>query len=134
MKNLIKGIALTTFAVLLTACSKPDISGVWIPENVSKDSVFYSYYFIKKIEDSDRFSVEQHKFRIKKPNPILPIELPEKISDTQKVLEFAQDNTYCVEGSMKTECFIAVGDKLDVYKGVRLKKTSTFPPQIPVNE
>ncbi len=84
MKNLIKGIALTTFAVLLTACSKPDISGVWIPENVSKDSVFYSYYVIKKIEDSDRFSVEQHKFRIKKPNPILPIELPEKISDTQR--------------------------------------------------
>ncbi|KCX60454.1 putative lipoprotein, partial [Acinetobacter baumannii 855125] len=34
MKNLIKGIALTTFAVLLAACSKPDISGVWIPEKV----------------------------------------------------------------------------------------------------
>nr|WP_314370689.1 hypothetical protein [uncultured Acinetobacter sp.] len=134
MKNLIKGIALTTFAVLLTACSKPDISGVWIPENVSKDSVFYSYYVVKKIENSDRYSVEQHKFRIKKPNPLLPIELPEKISETQKVIEFTKDNTYCVEGSMETECFIAVDDKLDGYKGVRLKKTSTFPPQIPVNE
>ena len=53
MNKLIKLLCLSTVPVVLLACSKPDISGVWIPEHTPKSEFFYSYYVISE----DRKSV-----------------------------------------------------------------------------
>ena len=54
MNKLIKILCLSTVLVVLLACSKPDISGVWIPEKISSSDTFYSYYEIRSL-DSNRY-------------------------------------------------------------------------------
>ncbi|HFG4561763.1 hypothetical protein OHV78_17240 [Acinetobacter baumannii] len=135
MKKLIKGIALTTFAVLLTACSKPDISGVWIPEKVAKDEVFFDYYIIEKKKDSDRYLLKNVTYRIKGGNSYRPMKLPKLIGgQPEKVLEFIKDDTYCVEGSLQTECVVYTDGKLDFYNQGTFVKSKKNPPEIPVNQ
>jgi len=135
MNKLIKFLCLSTLPVVLLACSKADISGVWIPEKVSSSDTFYSYYEITSL-DSNRYSLSEFKYKIRNPiADIMPMDLPKLIDKEEgKKLEFTKDNTYCVEGSLNTECFVFTDRKLDVYKGSRLVKSKTNPPLIPVNK
>ena len=135
MKILNKTILFAVIPFLMVACSKPDISGVWIPEKVSSSDTFYSYYEITSL-DSNRYSLTEFKYKIRNPiADIMPMDLPKLIGTEEgKKLEFTKDNTYCVEGSLSTECFVFSDGKLDIYNGSRLVKSKTNPPLIPVNK
>ena len=118
----------------LSACSKPDVTGVWIPETIASDDSTYKYYEIKKMEGTDRFQFIEYYYRIRPlyKNGKVPFQLDQP---TSKVLEFTKDNTYCVEGSLNTECVVAVdGGKLDIYQKGRFIKSASNPPKIPVNK
>ena len=79
MNKLIKLLCLSTVPVVLLACSKPDISGVWIPEKVSSSDTFYSYYEIRSL-DSNRYSLTAFKYKIRNPiADIMPMDLPKLI-------------------------------------------------------
>lgn len=121
-------------ASTLSACSKPDVTGVWIPETIAADDSTYKYYEIKKIEGTERLQFIEYYYRI------LPLTKGDKIprqldQPTTKVLEFTKDKTYCVEGSLNTECVVAIdSDKLDIYQKGRFKKSASNPPKIPINK
>lgn len=121
-------------AAALSACSKPDITGVWIPENVSSNDDTYKYYEIKNMDGgTDRLQLIQYYYRIKPAyaGGKVPILLDQPISN---VLEFAKDKTYCIEGSLKTQCAVSVDQNtLDIYRSGRFKRSSSNPPKIPVN-
>lgn len=121
-------------ALGLSACSKPDVSGTWIPEKVSPDDIFYEYYEIKKMEGTDRYQFVANLFSIQA--GFKGDEVPRRIGEPKTmVLDFTKDNTYCVEGSMNTKCVVAVdGGKLDIYERGRFVKSSSNPPKIPVNK
>lgn len=119
-------------AATLTACSKPDVTGVWIPETTSSNDQTYTYYEIKKMDGTDRLNFIEHSFRVR---PLLSGDkVPSKLNEITKILEFTKDNTYCVEGSLNTECIVSVdGDKLDIYRAGRFKKSISDSPTVPVN-
>lgn len=118
-------------SIMLTACSKPDISGVWIPENTTPDSTYYNFYEIKKKDNSDRYQLIETSYKIKSTFGDKVPRLLDKRA--YKVLEFTKDNTYCVEGSLNTECVVAVDGKLDIYNHGRFVKSKSNTPPIPVN-
>ncbi|MGQ1273660.1 hypothetical protein ACT43X_18750 (plasmid) [Acinetobacter baumannii] len=134
MKNLKTTLVSIALISMLSACSKPDITGTWIPESVKSDDNLYTYYDIKKIDGTERLSLIKYIYKIRPSyeGGKAPIQLDEP---TTKVLEFTKDNTYCVEGSLNTECVVSVdGGKLDVYNNGRFKKSESTPPKIPVNK
>ncbi|MGE9768686.1 hypothetical protein [Acinetobacter baumannii] len=131
----IKSQAVTETKRLGKACSKPDISGVWIPEKVTKDEIFFDYYIIEKKKDSDRYLLKNVTYRIKGGNSYRPMKLPKLIGgQPEKVLELIKDNTYCVEGSLQTECVVYMDGKLDFYNQGTFVKSNKKPPEIPVNQ
>ena len=119
MNKLIKLLCLSTVPVVLLACSKPDISGVWIPEKFEKSEKYYEYYEIGQKDSLDRYNFTKY------------IYINGKI---EKKLEFTKDNTYCVEGSMQTECVVYVDGKLDIYGQGTHVKSPQNPPKVPVNQ
>lgn len=134
LKNLSMICTSMFLALGLSACSKPDVTGVWVPEKVSPDDIFYEYYEIKKMEGTDRYQFVANQFKIKAlfDGEKVPHRIDQPIS---MVLDFTKDNTYCVEGSMNTKCVVAVdGGKLDIYERGRFVKSSSNSPKIPVNK
>ena len=132
MNKLIKLLCLSTVPVVLLACSKPDISGVWIPEKFEKSEKYYEYYEIGQKDSLDRYNFTKYIYITRSNNPRQ--KLPLLNGKIEKKLEFTKDNTYCVEGSLNTECFVFSDGKLDIYNGSRLVKSKTNPPLIPVNK
>lgn len=134
LKNLSMICTSMFLAFGLSACSKPDVSGTWIPEKVSSDQDTFEYYEIKKMDGTDRYQFTEYSYHIK-PYAALKIKIPDLNYKRDKVLEFTKDKTYCIEGSMNTVCVVAVDDgKLDIYNSGRFIKSSSNPPKIPVNQ
>ena len=132
MKKLIKTLCLSILPVALFACSKPDISGVWIPEKHDSMDLTYKYYEIGEKDSSDRYSFTKYIYIVN--SPIKSQKLPLLNGKIQKKLEFTKDNTYCVEGSMQTECVVYVDGKLDIYGQGTHVKSPQNPPKVPVNQ
>lgn len=133
----LKGSVILTLAMALTACfsAKPDISGAWVPESVNNEDTFYYYYVIGEKDSNDRYSITQFNYQIRNLIPdIQHINLPKLIEKIEgKKLEFVKDNTYCVEGSLQTECVVYINGKLDFYNKGTFVKSNKNPPEIPVN-
>ena len=132
MNKLIKLLCLSTVPVVLLACSKPDISGVWIPEKHDSIDLTYKYYEIGEKDSSDRYSFTKYIYIVN--SPIKSQKLPLLNGTIQKKLEFTKDNTYCVEGSLNTECVVYVDGKLDIYGEGTFLKSEQNPPKILVNK
>ena len=132
MNKLIKLLCLYTVPVVLLACSKPDISGVWIPEKHDSIDLTYKYYEIGEKDSSDRYSFTKYIYIVK--SRIKSQKLPLLNGTIQKKLEFTKDNTYCVEGSLNTECVVYVDGKLDIYGEGTFLKSEQNPPKILVNK
>ena len=132
MNKLIKLLCLSTVPVVLLACSKPDISGVWIPEKHDSIDLTYKYYEIGEKDSSDRYSFTKYIYIVN--SPIKSQKLPLLNGKIQKKLEFTKDNTYCVEGSLNTECVVYVDGKLDIYGEGTFLKSEQNPPKILVNK
>jgi hypothetical protein len=132
MNKLIKLLCLSTVPVVLLACSKPDISGVWIPEKHDSIDLTYKYYEIGEKDSSDRYSFTKYIYITRSNNPRQ--KLPLLNGKIEKKLEFTKDNTYCVEGSMQTECVVYVDGKLDIYGQGTHVKSPQNPPKVPVNQ
>ena len=132
MNKLIKLLCLSTVPVVLLACSKPDISGVWIPEKHDSIDLTYKYYEIGEKDRSDRYNFTKYIYITRSNNPRQ--KLPLLNGKIEKKLEFTKDNTYCVEGSMQTECVVYVDGKLDIYGQGTHVKSPQNPPKVPVNQ
>ncbi|KQQ65476.1 hypothetical protein [Acinetobacter sp. Leaf130] len=134
----LKGSVVLTLGIALAACfnSKPDISGAWVPESVDKNATFYAYYMIGEKDSNDRYSITKFNYKIRNPlQDIKPIKLPQLVGKIEgKKLEFVKDNTYCVEGSLQTECVVYTDGKLDFYNQGTFVKSNKTPPEIPVNQ
>lgn len=121
-------------AIGLSACSRPDVSGVWIPEKVSSNQDTFEYYEIKKMENTDRYQFTEYSYHIK-PYLALKIKIPDLNYKRDRVLVFTKDKTYCVEGSLNTVCIVSINDnKLDIYNSGPFIKSASNPPKIPVNK
>lgn len=133
MNKLVKALCLSIVPVVLLACSKPDISGVWIPEIFEKSEKYYEYYEIGQKDSLDRYNFTKYIYITRSNNPRQ--KLPLLNGKIEKKLEFTKDNTYCVEGSMQTECVVYVDGKLDIYgQGGTHVKSPQNPPKVPVNQ
>ena len=132
MNKLIKLLCLSTVPVVLLACSKPDISGVWIPEKHDSMDLTYKYYEIGEKDSLDRYSFTKYIYIVN--SPIKSQKLPLLNGKIQKKLEFTKDNTYCVEGSLNTECVVYVDGKLNIYDEGIFLKSEQNPPKILVNK
>ncbi|MGQ1480498.1 hypothetical protein ACT4XN_19365 (plasmid) [Acinetobacter baumannii] len=134
----LKGSVVLALGIALTACfsSKPDISGTWVPASVDKNARFYAYYTIGEKDSNDRYSITKFNYQIRNPiQDINPIKLPQLVGKIEgKKLEFVKDNTYCVEGSLQTECVVYTDGKLDFYNQGTFVKSNKNPPEIPVNQ
>lgn len=120
----------------LTGCfSKPDISGTWIPEKTPNSAYFYAYYEISKPDSNGNFAFKKVNYQIKNMNPYNPAKLPKFNGESKGVLTPTKDNTYCVEGSLNTECFIFTDGKLRPSNSQEyLVKSPKAVPDIPVRE
>lgn len=67
MKILNKTILLAVIPFLMVACSKPDISGVWIPEKHDSMDLTYKYYEIGEKDSSDRYSFTKYIYIVNSP-------------------------------------------------------------------
>ncbi|WP_159153850.1 hypothetical protein [Acinetobacter johnsonii] len=132
MNKLVKALCLSIVPVVLLACSKPDISGVWIPETHDPMDSSYIYYEIGQKDNLDRYSFTKYIYIVK--SRIKSQKLPLLNGTIQKKLEFTKDNTYCVEGSLNTECVVYVDGKLDIYGEGTFLKSEQNPPKILVNK
>ena len=132
MNKLVKALCLSIVPVVLLACSKPDISGVWIPETHDPMDLTYKFYEIGEKDSSDRYSFTKYIYIVN--SPIKSQKLPLLNGKIQKKLEFTKDNTYCVEGSLNTECVVYVDGKLDIYGEGTFLKSEQNPPKILVNK
>ncbi len=132
MKILNKTILFAVIPFLMVACSKPDISGVWIPEKHDSMDLTYKYYEIGEKDSSDRYSFTKYIYIVN--SPIKSQKLPLLNGKIQKKLEFTKDNTYCVEGSLNTECVVYVDGKLNIYDEGIFLKSEQNPPKILVNK
>lgn len=132
MKFLNKKILFIAIPFFMVACSKLDVSGIWIPEKFENSEKYYEYYEIGQKDSLDRYSFTKYIYITRSNNPRQ--KLPLLNGKIEKKLEFNKDNTYCVEGSMQTECVIYVDGKLDIYGEGTYVKSSQNPPKIPVNQ
>lgn len=132
MNKLVKTLCLSIVSVVLVACSKPDISGVWIPEKHDLTDLTYKYYEIGGKDNSGRYSFTKYIYIVN--SPIKSQKLPLLNGKIQKKLEFTKDNTYCVDGSLNTECVVYVDGKLNIYDEGIFLKSEQNPPKILVNK
>lgn len=129
------GLASAVVALGLTGCftSKPDISGVWVPEHTPKSEFFYSYYVISEADKQGSFPVKKVNYQIQNMNQYNPAKLPKFTGESSGVLTFVKDDTYCYEGSLASDCFVYSDGKLRKSDTQNFfLKTSKNPPEIPV--
>jgi len=133
-KTIVAPSLLLSLSLAMTGCftSKPDISGVWIPEHTPKSTFFYDYYVISEADKQGNFAVKKFSYQIQNMNAFNPAKLPKLTGESAGVLTFTKDDTYLSEGSLTT-CFIyseGTLRKSDSSKVFILSNKN--PPEIPV--